>query len=211
MLNITVKPRKRIRVAARTTRLKLPPRAARELHDVTHDANASIYQGWCGPSALSAITGRTAETAAAWLNRERGTSGLVIGTEILEVSRALNRLGYALEAEYVTDGAYGSGAPSATVRSGPSLGLADWLSSRERSSDLYLADVTHDGEPHWIAVLGDSITDSLSPHGTSTSERGATSQTIVRRTWRVTLLENAQAAATRQRASDPLPLERTAA
>jgi len=180
-INIKVKPRARA--------IALKPLASGWLWDVTHAPGAA--QGWCGPSAMSALTSRTAEDAAATLNGIRGDAPetVVTGSEIGEVSQAMNRLGYLLNPEYVTERGYaelGELAPDASVTVGPSLPLTEWAALRAHPKRSRLLDVLVDGAPHWIAVRGNRIVDSLNPRGSTLADYGY--ETVVRRVWEVKLL-----------------------
>ena len=180
-ISVTPKPK-------RMTTLK--PLASGRLWEVTHDDNAG-RQGWCGPSAMSALTSRSAEHAAAALNGVRGDAPetLVTGSIICEVSLAMNRLGYLLDAEYVTEFGYaelGALVPDASVTVGPSLSLTDWAAGRAHPKRVRLLDVTVDGAPHWIAVQGNRVVDSLNPTGMALGAYGYA--TVVRRVWGVKLL-----------------------
>ena len=192
-ININILARRNSRVGIEVTpkvrRIALKPLASGRLWDVTHAPDAT--QGWCGPSAMSALTSRTAEVAAATLNGIRGDASEtpITGTEIGEVSQAMNRLGYLLNAEYVTEEAYaelGTPVPDASVTVGPSLTLSEWAASRAHPKRTRLLDVTVDGSPHWIAVRGDKVVDSLNPNGSTLADYGYA--TVVRRVWEVKLL-----------------------
>jgi hypothetical protein len=113
---------------------------------------------WCGPAALSAITGRNAEYCAVILKRRRATvSGKrrdVKSTWPSQLVMFLRRHGFAVrelpvEHEYLHRG-----------RLTDTFGR--WLRGTERRPDAYyLIGVTG----HWIVVRGNRLVDSHNPDG----------------------------------------------
>ena len=119
------------------------------VHDVTHRDDMP-HQPFCGPAAISAITGRMAECAAAWINtrRQDPIDKIVEGTYLLETLWALRALGYATSIE--------GQAPHPLIR--PTL--TQWFHHlREDANKLYLL-ATHE---HWMVVQGDDVLCSNQP------------------------------------------------
>ncbi len=61
------------------------------LYDITHDPRLPVSK-WCGPAALSAILGITAECAAAWVKHLNGTAR-VMGTSWDELGKVVREFG----------------------------------------------------------------------------------------------------------------------
>ena len=80
---------------------------------VTHGPDrpkASSRERYCGPSALSAVSGYTAEEVAAWINADRGRPAYyqIRGSHWWELQAAARNLGFGLEevprSEWAPDG-----------------------------------------------------------------------------------------------------------
>lgn len=104
-----------------------------KLHEVTGK------QRWCGPAALSAITGCTTDDAARLIRIESHVRA-VKGTSDRQIAIALDTLGYSM------------------LRSGPRAGtsptLAAWLKDKSRRPDeMFLVAAGQ----HWQVVLGRRI------------------------------------------------------
>ena len=175
-----------------------PEHLVKEIHAVTHCEPFAPWaktQRFCGPGALSAITGRTAECGAAWINVERGRPAwrLVQGCSNHQVRRALRKLGYIARRQYVCN---------VITRSGRFLKptVMQWLDQRIHKSATYLVVVTG----HYVVVRGNQLVDNQ--HGNPVHvER---SKHIRKRVRMVFIIErglyNDDRTARRKR-SDPLP------
>lgn len=126
-------------------------------------------RNYCGPTALSAITGvltaAIEEMVARHWRRPAGRRNAVGGMSPRECADVLERLGYrVLERDvprarsYVTsqkvNGWRRRTAPR--LRQDNRLTLAGWLRQREPRNATYLVDAGH----HWIAVAGNAIADT---------------------------------------------------
>lgn len=119
------------------------------LNSVTHP-KTDTSRTWCGPSAISAITGWSVDEAARWLWQRRGKKGTpkgVRGTYPSEVCACL--------------GAAGFGTLRIRTRR---LGhddrptLAEWM--RKRGPELRKATVLLSVGHHWVVVRGRKFVDS---------------------------------------------------
>lgn len=115
------------------------------LHAVT--SNPSLYEGaqegYCGPAAVSAITGRSRQCANAWFNFVRGHNPrrVVRGSFQAEVRDVLRRLGYHCVKELGVNG------PSNSCPT-----LAQWMKQRtpDQRRHTYLIGAGN----HWLVVKG---------------------------------------------------------
>lgn len=120
------------------------------VHDVTHRVDMR-RQTYCGPAAISALTGRTAECAAAWINtrRQHDVDRLVKGTFLLETLWTMHALGYGASLEKGWD-----------PRSPDRPTLLRWMREhRQTESGLYLLSTTD----HWMVVQSDTVLCSNQP------------------------------------------------
>lgn len=113
------------------------------IYPVTHDAElirGQALQQWCGPAAVSALTGRSAECAAAWINHDRGKPihHKVRGTYDFEVIFALRALGYDTAAVNIA---------LDFSRNDPRPTFAEWLLTASEDA-VYLVDAGK----HWMVV-----------------------------------------------------------
>lgn len=137
-----------------------PPAIAarlRPLTDAVRDRDGTI---WCGPVALSAITGATATEIEALIARHRVARGEkpgtckagteIVGTSVLDVRPALASLGWRMTCVY------------------PSLGDARttfgrWMDAPGRAAAAhYLVGLIAARRPHWVALKGVMTADTWS-------------------------------------------------
>lgn len=120
-----------------------------KVHPITH--NEQLVEGmprqvYCGPAAISAITGRSAECASVWINHLRGDrlNKTVRSTGYGEVSQVLQRLGYFVGTTRRLDGR---------------KTLAAWLRSRteKERGELFLVAASE----HWFVVAGNTYACSV--------------------------------------------------
>lgn len=116
----------------------------KRLHAVTHRKDLG-HNRYCGPAAVSIITGRTAECAVRWMLVARGyepgeRNGGIKGSWASEVSRALHALGYTLGMGRCVEG-----RPT----------LARWL--RERTPAQRARTYLVSAGQHFLVVRGNKI------------------------------------------------------
>jgi len=127
------------------------------LHDIT--SNPDLYRGakpgWCGPAAISAITGRSRQCANAWMlfDQSRMPNCEVRGSTPDEVRRALRHLGYVMLAP-----SHVEGKPT----------LAQWLRGRTASQRTWTYLVI--AANHWIVVRGNKAVCGLTGKKVPTSK-----------------------------------------
>ncbi len=117
--------------------------ACPQLHPIRHEG--TVTRTWCGPSAISALTGWTVDEAARWIWAHRGRKGTpqgIRGTLSGEVRSCLS--------------AAGLGTSRLRVEGTPTL--AQWL--RRRGPELRKATVLIVAGNHWIVVKGRKLVDS---------------------------------------------------
>ncbi|QDP57852.1 MAG: hypothetical protein Unbinned2819contig1000_35 [Prokaryotic dsDNA virus sp.] len=164
------------------------------LHNITSnpDLFAGATDGWCGPAAISAITGRSRECASAWINfkRFKMPHHLVRGSQTSEVVGVLRCLGYAARSAHV--GCHHPQTPT----------LAQWMKGRSPAErrQVFLVVAGY----HFIVVKGNKAVCGL------TGDKVATSKSRKRRAKVVSLhviteIDSLDAAATRAKRIDPLP------
>jgi len=169
------------------------------IHAVSHReplAPGGRKQRYCGPAAISALTGRTAECAAAWINHRRGKPGhhVVVGSGGREIKDTLESLGYMPFQEY----------PSPHFGYRPASDkhptFSCWLDEREHKSGLYLVMLSD----HCIAVEGNKLCDSQCPDGIHVEKSGF----LRRRVEAAYLIDECRMVGsdkTRRKRSEPLP------
>ena len=122
------------------------------LKRVKHDLKTSL---WCGPAAMSAITGRTTSECREAIRDARygdsgeGRSAVIKGVRNREVTQALRAMGWSVLLVY--------DAAAFTMRERPTL--AKFLRKRRRTarSNALLINVTG----HYVAVLRRKFLDNL--------------------------------------------------
>lgn len=176
-----------------------------KIHKVTHDDTLvgpdGQRQGWCGPAAISAITGRTAECAAAWINhsarRRQPLHYKVRGTWAWEVRMALECLGYTMRNQVVPKGELRRIGRGTSRR--PTF--AQWMRSKARDrSKMYLVAA---GE-HWMVVKGTKVVCSAQPDGVTTG-KSRKRRCLVTEVYLVEKTETGTAQKIRAKRLDPLP------
>ncbi len=158
-----------------------------KLHEVTH-APGEFRETYCGPAAVSAITGRTAECASAWINFGRGYDKprKVKSTGSGDLATALRLLGYLLSQQPQPE---------------PRVTVAKWLrqrNARQRTS-VWLILAGH----HWFVVRGNLVVDNV--RGRVTLSKGPKRRAFVTEAYHVTEMAGASHAAVRRRRSDTWP------
>ncbi len=118
-----------------------------DLHPVTQDDSIDASRSWCGPCAISALTGQPQQHAAQWIakRRRKGTARGVRGTSTGEVRSCLSHAGlhtYRLQ----------------SFKPGDRPTLAKWL--RKRGPRLRKATCLVNAGDHWIVVKGRKLADS---------------------------------------------------
>lgn len=166
----------------------------KRLHAVTHRKDLGRNR-YCGPGAVSIITGRTAECAVRWILAGRGygpreRNGGIKGTFGVEVGEALHALGYEL------------GMSHSAAIDGKRPTLARWL--RERTPEQRRRTYLVSAGGHWIVVRGNKVACSIT--GAPVNLREYPHRRYrVRRYSRVTLREDAEGARLRRLRTEPLP------
>lgn len=155
------------------------------IHAVSHReplVKGGRRQRYCGPAAISALTGRTAECGAAWINHLRGKPvHHVVGySYTTEVKDVLGRLGYHAE------------------REGGAATLGRWLDERGDKSAPYLVVFTN----HFVTVKGNRLYDSHHRDGVHVEKSGFMRRKVVG-AYRIS--ERADAAKVRRARKEPLP------
>jgi hypothetical protein len=164
----------------------------KRLHAVTHRADLG-HNRYCGPAAVSIITGRTAECAVRWMLVARGyepgeRNGGIKGSWATEVGRALHALGYKLD------------AGEDWLRDRPTL--ARWLRDRTpaQRARTYLVSAGH----HFLVVRGNKIACSLT--GAPVNLRAYPHRRYrVRHYYRVTLRADSEGGRLRRLRTEPMP------
>lgn len=108
-----------------------------KLHSVNHSGPRS--NRYCGPSALSAITGLSTGDTAALLRKVSGKRSIK-GTHTSHMRSALLQLGYSMHTWFDYDGLPAKGRPT----------LLQWAKKRAPGGDVYLLSVGY----HWALVQG---------------------------------------------------------
>ena len=175
-----------------------------KLHNVTHNAGLlgaeGQLQGWCGPGAMSAITGRSAECCAAWINQESRRVPLhfkVRGTHTPEVRLALHCLGYRMR--QVSVPAVPARKIGLVETSQPTF--AQWLRhpGRDRSK-MYLVAAGH----HWMVVKGRRVVCTYQPEGNPTG-RCKNRRYLVQSVDEIEPIDDERGRRVRAKRIDPLP------
>lgn len=136
----------RIALVVRPKKAKLPL----EAHHIQHDANGQL---WCGPAAISALTGETTSVVRDLVRKYRkDPSSAVVGTHPEEVEYVLRKLGYRMECSYLYGGAALDAKPT----------FKKWLgdTALERLTNIgYLVAVSNPNGTgaHWGLVLEDQF------------------------------------------------------
>lgn len=164
-----------------------------KLHPVTHSRALGINH-YCGPSAISIITGRSTGCASRWILRSRGYDGWgpnggVKGTHPREIAAALNGLGYSVRRiEHYHKG----NRPT----------FNNWIRNRSRKmlSQAFLVNVGN----HWVVVLGSRMFDSKAPHGTFVTQAHG-QKARVSGVHHITLTPGPEALQIRRQADEPMP------
>ena len=171
-------------------------RKPKRLYEVRHDMDwEGRLQYYCGPAIISAITGRSAECAAAWINkiRDRNIYSQVKGTYSKEIAQVLFRLGYMMRSLDIT-------RPGSDEK----YTLRDWLSSRSSTQyDCVFALVVSD---HWLVIHKDRLVCSRQPLGVNVYE-AKKQKALVRDYYEITLVDDYCGRLIRKRRKDPLPGE----
>lgn len=158
-----------------------------KLHKITTNPNLfdGAQAGWCGPAAISAITGRSRECASAWINyaRERMPHQLVRGTHTHEVRNALIELGYAMRRLYV----------------GPGITLARWLKLRSPAERTHMFLIC--AGLHWIVVKGNRAACSMK--GNTATSKCSKRRAVVQDVWVIRPIADRKHV--RAKRVDPLP------
>lgn len=132
-----------------------------KINPVTHAEHPDLPRNkWCGPAAISIITGMPAELAAEWIRIRRGQSGTtkgIMGTMEGEVLSALTAAGCRVLNEYYTkDEARRIASQKlsfeekqAVRRSRKRVTLTQWMRARDRKATYLLV-----AGNHYIVVRG---------------------------------------------------------
>lgn len=171
-----------------------------KIHTITHNPGLiqdQIRQTFCGPAAISAITGRTAECGAAWINKMRGRPihHSVGGTFTGNLIDALRILGYCTQDSEVT--------PVPKRRIGKCLStrptFAQWLRSTDRNrTKMYLVNAGH----HFMVVKGTKVVCNQQPQGNPTG-RAMNRRSLVRRVFEIQAIPDC---GVRRMRLDPMPV-----
>ena len=151
-----------------------------------------MRQPYCGPAAVSAITGKSAECAAAWINWWRGVpyGRLVKASALSELEVAFGALGYGTVLSYV----YDEDRPS----------FFRWMIT-ERPTETFLILTTD----HFIAVKGGKTVCSLHGEGVVTDlAKSPNKKKKVKKVCRVYEMPGACYHAIRTNRGDHFPEER---
>lgn len=188
-----------------------------KIHAVTHIdplTTSGKSQTWCGPSAVSSITGRSAECTAAWVNdyRRRPLHHLVYGSQAYELAHALRALGYALIPRYVlSNKRSGPAVGNRPVVYVPPPGLTLAKFSRVRGKDvfellprssLYLVNITD----HWLVLQGNKVVCSAQTKGV-TIGKARKRRARVKKVWEVRFAHGYKAEDARRKRGDTFPTE----
>lgn len=172
-----------------------------KLHPVTHDLSVvperRTKEKWCGPAAISAITGRSAECAAGWINkiRDRGLHFSIRGSSPFEMRHALDQLGYRCTSTIVPRVDERKIGRKLTTR--PTF--AQWLKHPVRDrSKMYLVDVGN----HWMVVKGTKVVCALQPDGVPTG-KSQRRRSLVKAAHIITHCPAGEAV--RRKRNDPIP------
>lgn len=163
----------------------------KRLHAVTHRKDLGNNR-YCGPAAVSIITGRTAECAVRWMLVARGyepgeRNGGIKGSWASEVGRALHALGYTL--------GMGRG-----VENRPTL--ARWL--RDRTPAQRARTYLVSAGSHFLVVRGNKVACSLT--GAPVNLRAYPHRRYrVRSYYPVTLRTDSEGGRLRRLRTEPMP------
>lgn len=121
-----------------------------DLHSVTSDTTIDAPRFWCGPSAVSALTGQPQEHVSQWIAKRRGkgTARGVRGTSTGEVRSALAHTG--LHTKRLE-----------SYEKGDRPTLAAWL--KQRGPEVRKATCLIEVGDHWIVVKGRKLVDNHHP------------------------------------------------
>jgi len=164
----------------------------KRLHAVTHRKDLG-HNRYCGPGAVSIVTGRTAECAVRWMLLARGyepgdRNGGIKGSWAREVGVALHSLGYTL----------GMGRST----SSPRPTLARWL--RERTPEQRRRTYLVSAGSHFLVVRGNKVACSIT--GEPVNLRAYPHRRYrVRTVYPVTLRTDEEGARLRRLRREPLP------
>lgn len=134
---------------------KFLPKQYVNRHEIVHDLETAL---WCGPAAISALTGATTSQVRKYVRMYRkDQESRVQGTNEDEVEFVFRKLGYKMELRYLCSSADKKNHPT----------MARWLRESKRDPHIgYL--IGQGGNPgHWVVVHGAfyccSITDGWVP------------------------------------------------
>lgn len=173
-----------------------------KIHPVTHNeelVEGQIRQRFCGPAAISAITGRSAECASVWINhaRSRPAHHNVGGAYTSHVLEVLSRLGYRWTSQWVTQvEARRIGRTNSTRPT-----FAQWLRSADRDrSKLYLVVAGN----HFMVVKGTKVVCTHQPQGNPTT-KAKNRRYLVRAVYEIRKASSPISERIRRMRLDPLP------
>ncbi len=114
-----------------------------KLHTVSSKRTNRIY---CGPAAISAVSGRSIECAESWINYYRNArlDKVVVGSYSTELIAALHELGYRSKRTEVYDS-----------KNSPTL--AAWLRKRSNRNAMVIVVLTS----HFVVVKGNKFVDNF--------------------------------------------------
>lgn len=144
--------------AVSVVRLPRKPKKKAKRHQIAHTAQGAL---WCGPAAVSAITGVDTKTIHDMIRKyRRKPRSRVTGTNAAELEYVLNKLGYTLEHTHMFGGRNLSLRPT----------FEDWIkaTNEERPEGLaYLIGLRRKDDPkedaHWCVIFDDKYICSIQP------------------------------------------------
>lgn len=123
----------------------VPKRLGITRHVVDHDLETML---WCGPAAVSALTGAPTSEINGIIRACRDDESRVEGTIDPEIAHCFDRLGYDMQLVYFCHAPLYKGHPT----------FARWLREMPREPHIgYLVGQRHEGRKagHWCVVVGE--------------------------------------------------------